>query len=202
MFCSLSIISFLTVPCQMMKCANWMFPHFKMKDTYSFGWLVGKYCVHTSIFYRDFSVWLNSVVMSPTNKDRTRGICLLFRRGKKSNRWWLLTAHSVTNTYSKINAKVIVSAISTTMNSRELRFTATTNVQIQVENFSKRKKWEDNICPKQYLWIKLSWIFQYLCRSSKQWTTKKGGNGTVTVVQIHVFCAVCHFTLAYCIVCP
>ena len=92
MFCSLLIISFLTAPCQMMKCANWMFLHFKMKDTYSFGWLVGKYCVHTSIFYRDVSVWLNSVVetqtfISPSNKNRIRGICLLFRRGKKSNRW-------------------------------------------------------------------------------------------------------------------
>ena len=126
MFCFLLIFSFRTAPCQMMKCANWMFLHFKMKDTYSFGWLVGKYCVDTSIFYRDFSVWLNSVVetwtcISLTNKDRTRGICVLFRRRKKSNRWYLHTAHSVTNTYSSIHAKVIMSAISTTMNGRELR---------------------------------------------------------------------------------
>lgn len=55
MFCSLLIISFLTAPCRMMKCANWVFLRFKMRDTYSFRWREGKRCLHTtSIFYWDF----------------------------------------------------------------------------------------------------------------------------------------------------
>ena len=38
----LLFVSFRMVPCQMMKCVNWMSLHCRMRDTYSFGSLGGK----------------------------------------------------------------------------------------------------------------------------------------------------------------